>query len=99
MITCRLLRPGSKLCFERELGPARTTAPAALLDLRHPSAHELYRAKDWLAQRQTAIERKPGNRHIGDGSLALVDVSSYLEGTCCELASRGYSRDHRADRP
>src|SRR5215470_14588961 len=34
------------------------------------------------------------------GALLLYDVTStYLEGRCCELAQRGYSRDHRSDRP
>ena len=51
---------------------------------------------DWLALRQTAIERKLAKRHLAAGSLALFDVSSsYLEGSRCELASR----DHRPDRP
>src|SRR5487761_1398409 len=35
-----------------------------------------------------------------DGTLVLYDVSSsYMEGRCCALATRGYSRDHRPDRP
>ena len=51
---------------------------------------------DWLALRQTAIERKLAKRHLTAGSLALYDVSSsYLKGSRCELASR----DHRPDRP
>ena len=100
MIACRLLRPGSKLRVERELGPAGTSTLGPLLDVRHASAHELYQAMDWLAQRQPAIERKLAKRHLADGSLALIDVSSsYLEGARCELARRGYSRDHRSDRP
>ena len=100
MLACRLLRPGSKLRVERELGPAGCTTLAALLQLRDASADELYQAMDWLARRQPAIERKLAKRHLADGCLALIDVSSsYLEGTRCELASRGYSRDHRGDRP
>ena len=32
--------------------------------------------------------------------MVLYDViSSYLEGRCCELGQRGYSRDGRPDRP
>src|SRR5690606_29005493 len=38
-------------------------------------------------------------RHLADGSLVLVDVtSSYFEGRTCPLARRGYSRDGRRDR-
>ena len=89
MIACRLLRPGSKLRVERELGPAGSTTLAALLDLRDASADELYQAMDWLAKRQPAIERKLAQRHLADGSLALYDVSSsYLEGSRCQLAAR-----------
>ena len=95
MIVSRLLCPGSKLCVERELGPAGRSTLAALLDLRNASADDLYDAMDWLALRQTAIERKLAKRHLAAGSLALYDVSSsYLEGSRCELASR----DHRPDR-
>ena len=96
MIVSRLLCLGSKLRVERELGPAGRSTLAALLDLRNASADDLYDAMDWLALRQTAIERKLAKRHLAAGSLALYDVSSsYLEGSRCELASR----DHRPDRP
>ena len=33
---------------------------------------------------------------VGPGTLVLYDVSSsYMEGRCCPLAQRGYSRDGR----
>src|SRR5471030_3230780 len=33
-------------------------------------------------------------RHLTNGTLVLYDVSSsYMEGSCCPLAKRGYSRD------
>ena len=100
MIACRLLRPGSKLRVEREVGPAGKSTLAALLDPRNASADELYDAMDWLARRQHAIERKLAAAHLKGAPLALYDVSSsYLEGSRCELAARGYSRDHHADRP
>ena len=100
MIVSRLLCPGSKLRVERELGPASRSTLADLLAVRNASADDLYEAMDWLAQRQPSIERKLVQRHLADGSLALYDVSSsYLEGSRCELAARGYSRDHRSDRP
>ncbi len=100
MLVCRLLRPGSKLRVERELGPAGQSTLAALLDVRNASADDLYQAMDWLAPRQHAIERKLAAAHLDGAPLALYDVSSsYLEGSRCELAARGYSRDHRGDRP
>ena len=100
LVICRLLKPGAKLRVERELGPAGRTTLAALLDLHDTPVADLYGAMDWLADRQRAIERKLARRHLADGGLALYDVSSsYVEGSCNELALRGYSRDHRRDRP
>jgi transposase len=33
-------------------------------------------------------------RHLSEGGLAMFDLScSWMEGRCCELAARGYSRD------
>ena len=100
MIVCRLLKPGSKLRVERELGPSGQTTLAALLDLRDTPVDTLYDTLDWLADRQPRIEKKLARRHLQDGALALYDVSSsYVEGSRCPLAERGYSRDHRSDRP
>ena len=58
MIACRLLKPGSKLRVERELGPSGRSTLAALLDIPNASADDLYEAMDWLAKRQPAIERQ-----------------------------------------
>lgn len=100
LILARLLKPGAKLRLERELGPAGQTTLAHLLDLQNTPVDELYDAMDWLLKRQPAIERKLAKRHLRQGGLALYDLSSsYLEGSCCPLAKRGYSRDHRSDRP
>jgi hypothetical protein len=47
-----------------------------------------------LLARQAAIETALARRHLQNGALALYDVSSsYMEGRCCPLAKRGYSRD------
>ena len=52
------------------------------------------RALDWLLERQPAIETALATRHLTNGTLVLYDVSSsYMEGRCCPLAKRGYSRD------
>jgi hypothetical protein len=55
---------------------------------------ELYNALDWLLERQPAIEAVLAKRHLTTSALVLYDVSSsYMEGRCCPLAKRGYSRD------
>jgi hypothetical protein len=55
---------------------------------------ELYVALDWLLARQAAIETALARRHLQNGTLVLHDVSSSdMEGRCCPLAKRGYSRD------
>jgi hypothetical protein len=55
---------------------------------------ELYAAMDWLAGQQDAIEATLAGRHLQPGGLAMFDLSSsWVEGTKCELAARGDSRD------
>ena len=59
---------------------------------------DIYAAMDWLAERQDQIERQLAARHLAAGPnparMALFDLSSsWLEGRCCPLAARGYSRD------
>src|SRR5262249_56014555 len=59
---------------------------------------DIYAAMDWLAARQDAIEAGLARRHLAPaanpGRMALFDLSSsWLEGTHCPLAARGYSRD------
>jgi transposase len=91
----RILDPVSKLAAARTLSPA--TASSSLgeaLGLGAVDDDELYAALDWLLARQSAIETALARRHLQNGTLVLYDVSSsYLEGRCCPLAKRGYSRD------
>src|ERR1700754_4895357 len=91
----RILDPGSKLAAARTLSP--DTASSSLgeaLGLGLVADDELYAALDWLLARQAAIETALARRHLQNGTLVLYDVSSsYMEGRCCPLASRGYSRD------
>jgi hypothetical protein len=55
---------------------------------------EVYQAMDWLLSRQDPIEAELGRRHLREGGIAMFDLSSsWVEGTHCELAARGYSRD------
>jgi transposase len=65
-----------------------------VLGLGEVDDDELYAALDWLLARQAAIETALAKRHLQNGTLVLYDVSSsYMEGRCCPLAKRGYSRD------
>ncbi|HEU0216861.1 MAG TPA: transposase [Stellaceae bacterium] len=95
LVIQRLLDPGSKLAAARALSPE--TAASSLggeLGLGAVDEEELYRALDWLAVRQPAIETALARRHLQGGTLVLYDVtSSYLEGRCCPLARFGYNRD------
>jgi hypothetical protein len=93
----RILDPVSKLAAARTLSP--DTASSSLgeaLGLGAVADDELYAALDWLLERQPAIETALAKRHLQNGTLVLYDVSSsYLQGRCCPLARRGYSRDGR----
>jgi transposase len=97
MLIGRILDPVSKLATARALAPA--TASSSLgeaLGLGDVDDDELYAALDWLLVRQPAIEAILAKRHLTNGMLVLYDVSSsYMEGRCCPLAKRGYSRDGR----
>jgi hypothetical protein len=58
------------------------------------SKDELYATMDWLVDRQDHIEARLAARHLAPGGLAMFDLSSsWVEGSKCELAARGYSRD------
>jgi hypothetical protein len=97
MIATRIIDPGSKLAAARALAPETASSSlGTILGLGGVDEDELYTALDWLGERQPAIETALAKRHLKNGTLVLYDVSSsYLEGTCCSLAHRGYSRDGR----
>jgi Transposase DDE domain len=60
---------------------------------------EVYEAMDWLLGRQDPIEAALARRHLREGGIAMFDLSSsWVEGTHCELAARGYSRDGKKGR-
>ena len=91
----RILDPVSKLAAARTLSPATASCSLGeVLGLGEIADDELYVALDWLLARQAAIETALARRHLLNGTLVLYDVpSSYMEGSCCPLAKRGYSRD------
>jgi hypothetical protein len=97
LLVSRILDPRSKLAAARALSPATATSSLGeVLGLGAVDEDELYTALDWLLERQPAIETALAKRHLANGSLVLYDVSSsYMQGRCCPLAKRGYSRDGR----
>jgi transposase len=91
MLAARIVAPHTKLATTRWW---HTTTLAEELDVVDADEDDLYRAMDWLLERQDSIERKLAARHLKSGGLALYDLtSSYFEGHCCPLAARGHNRD------
>ncbi len=95
MIVGRIIAPASKLATAKALDPVTAASSLGVeLALGEVREDELYAALDWLLERQGAIETALAKRHLKGGTLVLYDVSSsYVEGRCCPLARRGYSRD------
>ena len=91
MIVQRLIGAGSKLSATRRL---HHSTLAEALDLGEVKEGELLAAMDWLLERQQRIEKALAKRHLKADGFMLYDLSSsYVEGRCCPLALRGYSRD------
>jgi Transposase DDE domain len=91
LIVSRVVRPKPKLATLSWWGDVTLGAD---LDVADASPAEVYAAMDWLRARQDAIEAELARRHLTEGGVAMFDLSSsWMEGTHCELAARGYSRD------
>jgi hypothetical protein len=101
MIVSRVLEARSKLATARLLAEqTRSSSLSEVLGLQDIDEDDLYRAMDWLLERQPRIEKALSDRHLKGAMLTLYDVSStYFEGRHCPLAKLGHSRDHRRDRP
>ncbi|MGH9028370.1 MAG: IS1634 family transposase [Acidimicrobiales bacterium] len=94
LVLARAVRPASKLATTRWW--ADTTLGCDLVR-EHTSTDEVYAAMDWLFSRQERIEASLASRHLADGQMVLYDLSSsWMEGSHCPLAARGYSRDHKS---
>jgi hypothetical protein len=97
MIAQRVIAPASKLATSRLLS---LSTLADELAVTGADEDELYRALDWLGERQARIEDRLARRHLKAGELVLYDVSSsYFEGRACPLARLGYSRDGKRGTP
>jgi hypothetical protein len=97
LIISRVIQPGSKLST---LTWWDDTTLGADLGVTGASTDDIYAAMDWLGSRQDAIEVKLAARHLAPEAnparMALFDLSSsWMEGSHCPLAARGYSRDGR----
>jgi len=100
LVISRVAAPASKLST---LAWWADTTLGADLGVAGASTDEIYAAMDWLAGRQDAIEAALARRHLGPepnpARMALFDLSSsWLEGSHCPLAARGYSRDGKKGR-
>lgn len=65
------------------------------------ASKELYRAMDYLENNKREIEEKLIKLNFKENDLDTLfyDItSSYFDGNKCDIASFGYSRDHRADK-
>jgi hypothetical protein len=95
LIISRVVAPASKLST---LTWWSDTTLGADLGVAEASTDDIYSAMDWLEDRQDAIEATLAARHLAPepdpARMALFDLSSsWMEGTHCPLAARGYSRD------
>jgi hypothetical protein len=98
LIISRAVRPESKLSTAGWWAAGDTTLGADL-GVAVATTDEIYAAMDWLTARQRQIEKKLAARHLQSGGIAMFDLSSsWVEGSHCELAEFGYSRDGRRGR-
>ena len=100
LVISQVVAPASKLST---LAWWADTTLGADLGVTAATTDQVYAAMDWLAGRQDAIEAKLAARHLATQAsparMALFDLSSsWLEGRCCPLAARGYSRDGKKGR-
>ena len=96
VIAARIIDPKSKLATARLLDPDTTnTSLPSLFELPETTnENDIYASLDWLAKKQEAIEAALAKRHLKDKSTVFYDLTSvWVEGRCCPLAKRGYSRD------
>ena len=99
MVFNRLVDPRSKKGVSEWL-PRDVFIPGLIPE--ELSLHGYYRALEYLSEASTPIEQALHARFADlfnrDISLVFYDLTStYFEGTQCELAKYGYSRDHRPD--
>ena len=100
LVISRVVAPASKLST---LAWSDDITLGGDLGVAGACTDDIYAAMDWLEDRQDAIEAGLARRHLSPEAnparMALFDLSSsWLEGRCCPLAARGYSRDGKEGR-
>jgi Transposase DDE domain len=95
LVISRVTAPASKLAT---LTWWDDTTLGTDLGVAGASTDDVYAAMDWLEARQDDIEAQLARRHLAADAnpsrMALFDLSSsWMEGSTCPLAARGYSRD------
>ena len=96
LIISRVVAPKPKLATLAWWGDVTLGADLGIADAPRD---DVYGAMDWLLERQDPIEAGLAGRHLREGGIAMFDLSSsWVEGSCCELAARGYSRDGKKGR-
>ena len=101
LVISRVVAPASKLST---LTWWADTTLGADLGVDGASTDDIYAAMDRLAGQQDGIEAQLAARHLAPDTnpskMALFDLSSsWLEGSQCPLAARGYSRDGKKGKP
>jgi len=98
LVLSRAVRPAPKLATARWWAGGDTTLGMDL-GVADASTDEIYAAMDWLTARQRDIERQLAARHLREDGIAMSGLSSsWVEGSCCELAASGHSRDGKRGR-
>ena len=101
LIISRVVAPASKLATITAWDDVTVGADLAVAGA---STDEVYAALDYLLGRQDVIEKKLAATYLGPrvnpSRMALFDLSSsWMTGTKCPLAKRGYSRDGKKNLP
>ena len=100
MIIHRIIDPDAKLALTRWYKNILLPVPLPDdLDL-----HNLYYALDYVVSKKEEIEKqlyqKLREKQLIEAAIVFYDLtSSYFEGEDVNMAAKGYSRDHRPDRP
>jgi hypothetical protein len=98
LITARVCHPGSKMAQASWWQDATIGEDLGIADA---CKDEVYRAMDWLLGRKDQIEAALAAKFLKDpahnpAQLVFYDLTStWVEGTECPLAARGYNRDKK----
>ena len=102
LVAQRILEPGSKLAAARLFRPetAVSTLASQLGLPENVNEDRLCETMDWLLERQPRIEKALAEKHSGEGSPVLYDLTSvWSYSRTCPLAEHGHSRDGKKGLP